>query len=54
MVHIINAGRLATGGEALVPCTLLGCLLLLKDHFGDLTGKDVVVIGRSNIVENLW
>ncbi|MEC7972077.1 MAG: bifunctional methylenetetrahydrofolate dehydrogenase/methenyltetrahydrofolate cyclohydrolase FolD [Pseudomonadota bacterium] len=48
--HIINAGRLATGGEALVPCTPLGCLLLLKDHFGDLTGKDVVVIGRSNIV----
>ena len=48
--HIINAGRLATGGEALVPCTPLGCLLLLKDHFGDLTGKDAVIIGRSNIV----
>ena len=48
--HIINAGRLATGGDALVPCTPLGCLLLLKDHFDELTGKNVVVIGRSNIV----
>ena len=48
--HIMNAGRLATGGDALVPCTPLGCLLLLKDHFDELTGKNVVVIGRSNIV----
>ncbi len=49
--HVINAGRLATGQDALVPCTPLGCLMLLKDHFGDaLSGKEAVVIGRSNIV----
>ena len=48
--HVINAGRLAVGQEGLVPCTPLGCLMLLKDHFGDLSGKDAVVIGRSNIV----
>ncbi len=48
--HVVNAGRLATGGEALVPCTPLGCLMLLKDRLGDLSGKRAVVLGRSNIV----
>ncbi|WP_374377247.1 bifunctional methylenetetrahydrofolate dehydrogenase/methenyltetrahydrofolate cyclohydrolase FolD [Dongia sp.] len=48
--HVVNAGRLATGGEGLVPCTPYGCLLLLKDRLGDLAGKHAVVIGRSNIV----
>lgn len=48
--HVINAGRLATGQAALVPCTPLGCLLLLKDRLGDLSGKRAVVVGRSNIV----
>jgi methylenetetrahydrofolate dehydrogenase (NADP+)/methenyltetrahydrofolate cyclohydrolase len=48
--HPINAGRLATGLEALVPCTPLGCLHLLKQELGSLSGKNAVVIGRSNIV----
>ncbi|MBO6562435.1 MAG: bifunctional methylenetetrahydrofolate dehydrogenase/methenyltetrahydrofolate cyclohydrolase FolD [Nisaea sp.] len=48
--HVVNAGRLATGGDALVPCTPLGCLLLLRDRLGDLSGKHAVVVGRSNIV----
>ena len=48
--HVVNAGRLAVGEDALVPCTPLGCLMLLKDQLGDLSGKDAVVIGRSNIV----
>lgn len=48
--HVVNAGRLATGGQGLVPCTPFGCLLLLKDLLGDLSGKHAVVIGRSNIV----
>jgi methylenetetrahydrofolate dehydrogenase (NADP+)/methenyltetrahydrofolate cyclohydrolase len=48
--HVVNAGRLATGGQGLVPCTPYGCLLLLKDLLGDLSGKHAVVIGRSNIV----
>ena len=49
--HVINSGLLATGGEGMVPCTPLGCLLMLKDHFnGNLSGKNAVVIGRSNIV----
>ncbi len=46
----INAGRLATGQPGLVPCTPLGCLMLLRDELGDLTGLEAVVIGRSNIV----
>ena len=50
--HVENAGRLAVGADALVPCTPLGCLHLLKAELGDLTGKDAVVIGRSNIVGN--
>ena len=48
--HVENAGRLAVGADTLVPCTPLGCLHLLKAELGDLTGKDAVVIGRSNIV----
>jgi len=48
--HVVNAGRLATGQEALVPCTPTGCLMLLKDRLGSLSGKSAVVVGRSNIV----
>lgn len=48
--HVVNAGKLAVGEEALVPCTPLGCLMLLKDTLGDLSGLNAVVIGRSNIV----
>ena len=48
--HVINAGRLATGGAGFVPCTPYGCIMLLRDRLGDLTGLDAVVIGRSNIV----
>ena len=46
----LNAGRLAVGEQGLVPCTPLGCLMLLKDRLGDLSGLEAVVIGRSNIV----
>ena len=48
--HAVNAGRLAIGLEALVPCTPFGCLHLLKAELGSLVGLDAVVIGRSNIV----
>ncbi|MBS9478668.1 bifunctional methylenetetrahydrofolate dehydrogenase/methenyltetrahydrofolate cyclohydrolase FolD [Ancylobacter radicis] len=48
--HVVNAGRLAVGLEALVPCTPLGCVLLLKDQLGSLAGLEAVVVGRSNIV----
>jgi methylenetetrahydrofolate dehydrogenase (NADP+)/methenyltetrahydrofolate cyclohydrolase len=48
--HVINAGRLSVGQEGFVPCTPLGCLMLLKDRLGDLNGLEAVVIGRSNIV----
>jgi methylenetetrahydrofolate dehydrogenase (NADP+) / methenyltetrahydrofolate cyclohydrolase len=48
--HVANAGRLAVGEPGLVPCTPLGCLMLLKDRLGDLSGLEAVVIGRSNIV----
>lgn len=48
--HVINAGRLSVGQEGFVPCTPLGCLMLLRDHLGDLSGLEAVVIGRSNIV----
>lgn len=50
--HVVNVGRLATGSDdALVPCTPLGCLLMLRDHFGgSLSGKKAIVVGRSNIV----
>ena len=47
---IPNVGLLSTSGKGLIPCTPLGCLLLLKNHLGDLTGKNAVIIGRSNIV----
>jgi len=48
--HVVNAGNLATGQPALVPCTPFGCLLLLQDEIGDLSGLNAVVVGRSNIV----
>jgi methylenetetrahydrofolate dehydrogenase (NADP+)/methenyltetrahydrofolate cyclohydrolase len=48
--HVQNAGRLAVGQRALVPCTPLGCLMLLRDLHGSLAGLEAVVIGRSNIV----
>lgn len=48
--HPINVGRLATGGEGLAPCTPLGCVILAKTVHPDLTGAEVVIIGRSNIV----
>jgi methylenetetrahydrofolate dehydrogenase (NADP+)/methenyltetrahydrofolate cyclohydrolase len=48
--HPINAGRLAIGLPGFVPCTPLGCLMLLKDVLGDLAGLHAVVVGRSNIV----
>ena len=48
--HVINAGQLAVGQPGFVPCTPLGCLMLLKDRLGSLSGLDAVVIGRSNIV----
>jgi methylenetetrahydrofolate dehydrogenase (NADP+)/methenyltetrahydrofolate cyclohydrolase len=47
---VVNAGRLASGLEGLVPCTPLGCLLLLQDNIPDMTGLHAVVIGRSNLV----
>jgi len=49
-LHVINAGRLAAGLPGLVPCTPLGCLLLLKDALGDMSGLNAVVLGRSNLV----
>jgi methylenetetrahydrofolate dehydrogenase (NADP+)/methenyltetrahydrofolate cyclohydrolase len=48
--HPTNAGRLATGLPSLVPCTPFGCLYLLKQELGNLSGLDAVVVGRSNIV----
>ena len=48
--HPVNAGRLAIGAEGFVPCTPLGCLMLLKDVHPQLSGLEAVVIGRSNIV----
>ncbi|MBC2669186.1 bifunctional methylenetetrahydrofolate dehydrogenase/methenyltetrahydrofolate cyclohydrolase FolD [Novosphingobium piscinae] len=48
--HVVNAGRLAVGQPGFVPCTPLGCLMLLKDRLGTLAGREAVVIGRSNIV----
>ncbi|MBK4214787.1 bifunctional methylenetetrahydrofolate dehydrogenase/methenyltetrahydrofolate cyclohydrolase FolD [Paracoccus caeni] len=47
---LLNVGLLATGQKAMVPCTPLGCLMMLRDHLGSLSGKRAVVIGRSNIV----
>jgi methylenetetrahydrofolate dehydrogenase (NADP+) / methenyltetrahydrofolate cyclohydrolase len=48
--HVVNAGKLMVGQDGLVPCTPLGCLMLLKEHLGDLAGKHAVIVGRSNIV----
>ena len=48
--HLVNVGRLHTGGRGLVPCTPLGCRMLLENHLGDLTGARAVIVGRSNIV----
>ncbi|TNE67912.1 MAG: bifunctional methylenetetrahydrofolate dehydrogenase/methenyltetrahydrofolate cyclohydrolase FolD [Alphaproteobacteria bacterium] len=48
--HVVNSGLLATGGRGMVPCTPLGCLLMLQDTLGDLSGKKAIVVGRSNIV----
>jgi methylenetetrahydrofolate dehydrogenase (NADP+)/methenyltetrahydrofolate cyclohydrolase len=48
--HVVNVGRLAAGLPGLVPCTPLGCLMLLKDRVGDLSGRRALVLGRSNIV----
>ncbi|MSO70320.1 MAG: bifunctional methylenetetrahydrofolate dehydrogenase/methenyltetrahydrofolate cyclohydrolase FolD [Alphaproteobacteria bacterium] len=48
--HVVNVGRLNTGQPSMVPCTPLGCLLMLKHHLGNLAGKRAVVVGRSNIV----
>ncbi|MEO0637082.1 MAG: bifunctional methylenetetrahydrofolate dehydrogenase/methenyltetrahydrofolate cyclohydrolase FolD [Pseudomonadota bacterium] len=52
--HISNVGLLATGQKSMVPCTPLGCLMMLRDHYEklgeSLSGKSAVVVGRSNIV----
>lgn len=48
--HVINAGKLATGQDAMVPCTPFGCMMMIKTQLGDLSGKHAVVVGRSNIV----
>ncbi len=48
--HVVNVGLLATGREAVAPCTPLGCLMLLRDRLGELKGLEAVVVGRSNIV----
>ena len=48
--NVVNVGRLVTGGEGMIPCTPLGCMMLLKDTLGDLKGKRAIVVGRSNIV----
>ncbi|NRA99558.1 MAG: bifunctional methylenetetrahydrofolate dehydrogenase/methenyltetrahydrofolate cyclohydrolase FolD [Rhodobacteraceae bacterium] len=48
--HISNVGLLGTGQKSMVPCTPLGCLMMLRDHYGSLSGLNAVVIGRSNIV----
>ncbi|MEY4092367.1 MAG: hypothetical protein RLZZ496_1549 [Pseudomonadota bacterium] len=48
--HISNVGLLGTGQKSMVPCTPLGCLMMLRDHHGSLAGLDAVIVGRSNIV----
>ncbi|WP_296423621.1 bifunctional methylenetetrahydrofolate dehydrogenase/methenyltetrahydrofolate cyclohydrolase FolD [Yoonia sp.] len=48
--HISNVGLLGTGQKSMVPCTPLGCLMMLREHHGNLSGMNAVVIGRSNIV----
>ncbi|WP_278921349.1 MULTISPECIES: bifunctional methylenetetrahydrofolate dehydrogenase/methenyltetrahydrofolate cyclohydrolase FolD [Pseudophaeobacter] len=49
-LHVVNAGLLASGQKAMVSCTPLGCLMLLRDQLGSLSGLDAVVVGRSNLV----
>ena len=49
-LHILNAGRLVSGQKTMAPCTPLGCLMLLRDHYGSLSGLNAVVVGRSNLV----
>ncbi|PZQ58152.1 MAG: bifunctional methylenetetrahydrofolate dehydrogenase/methenyltetrahydrofolate cyclohydrolase FolD [Phenylobacterium zucineum] len=49
-LHVVNAGRLAVGLPALTACTPVGCMVLLRDTLGDLTGKHAVVLGRSRLV----
>ena len=48
--NLINVGRLTTGESGLVPCTPLGCMMLLREYAGDLSGQNAVIVGRSNIV----
>ena len=48
--HIMNVGRLTSGMDGLVPCTPVGCMIMLKEQLGDLKGKRAIVVGRSNIV----
>ena len=48
--HVLNVGLLATGQKSMVPCTPLGCLMLLRAHHGSLAGLNAVIVGRSNIV----
>ncbi|RMC32116.1 bifunctional methylenetetrahydrofolate dehydrogenase/methenyltetrahydrofolate cyclohydrolase FolD [Paracoccus alkanivorans] len=48
--HILNVGLLATGQKSMVACTPLGCLMMLRDRLGDLSGLNAVIVGRSNIV----
>lgn len=48
--HLTNVGLLNTGGDGVVPCTPLGCIMMLKESMGSLSGKNAVVVGRSNIV----
>ncbi|WP_425053038.1 bifunctional methylenetetrahydrofolate dehydrogenase/methenyltetrahydrofolate cyclohydrolase FolD [Psychromarinibacter sp. S121] len=49
-LHVVNAGLLASGQKAMVSCTPLGCLMLLRDQLGSLSGLNAVVVGRSNLV----
>lgn len=48
--HVVNSGLLATGGGGMVPCTPLGCLMMLQDQHADMSGMKAIVVGRSNIV----
>ena len=48
--HLTNVGLLSTGAEGVIPCTPLGCIMMLKERLGDLSGLNAVVVGRSNIV----
>ena len=49
-LHVVSAGRLATGQPGLVPCTPTGCLLMIRAHAGPLPGRRALVVGRSNLV----